>query len=194
MSGALAQVFGKATVTVHCDIVKNGRVVGHAHGTNELSTREVIRLKLWGLKNLARDVWYSLLHGQVLGLAQVLTQSGCNFWADIIGNGSAAGTQYIGMGSSTTGALKADTALGTATTEARVAASRSATTDTITWTGTVTADGAKAFKEVGLWNTAGSGSPPTSGATTLLIHANITTATMDAAGDQVVNTITLQVA
>lgn len=146
---------------------------------------------LEGLRRALGELW-----GTLVLLAAFLTNTGTGMvidWAD--GTIASPHTEYLGWGTSATTAAKADTNLGTAATEARVAASRSQTTitntgDAYSYTGTITADGAKTIKEVAVFSAAGSGSPPSGG--TCIIHANHTDATMGAAGDKVDYSISLQ--
>lgn len=120
-------------------------------------------------------------------MAEIFTQKGEEWAVDQLD----VGTQYVGWGTSATTAVKGDTNLGTAATEARVAGTRSQVlADKLQWLATITADGGKTIKEVGLFDAAGSGSPPSGG--NLIIHANHTDAVMSAAGDKVDYTITLE--
>src|ERR1700747_3724559 len=89
------------------------------------------------------------------GLAKVTSLvSAASFWLQW-GTGSAA-------------AKTANVVTTTTTTEGRVAATMSQTTvtvtnDTVQATGTITAAGSRTITEVGLFDTVGSGSPPTGG-------------------------------
>lgn len=80
----------------------------------------------------------------------------------------AAAAWYLQWGTSS-GATKSATAVTTTTTtEARVSASTAQGTTTVTndklvLTGTITAAGSRAITEVGAFDTAGTGSPPTGG-------------------------------
>ncbi len=80
----------------------------------------------------------------------------------------AAASFYFQWGTGTGAAASANVVTTTTTTEARVAATMSQQTSSVTddqlrATGTVTAAGTRAITEVGLFDAAGSGSPPTGG-------------------------------
>jgi len=150
------------------------------------------RERLIEAKKIAKELW-----GTLVLFAAFVTNTGTGVvidWSD--GTISSPHTEYIGWGTSATTAAKADTDLGTAASEARVSGTRSQVTvtntgDAFQWTGTITASGAKTIKEVALFTSAGTGSPPSGG--TCILHANHTDATMGASGDKVDYTITLQV-
>ena len=79
-----------------------------------------------------------------------------------------AASWYIQWGTGTGAAASANVVTTTSTTEARVAASMSQQTasvsnDKMRGTGTVTAAGSRAITEAGLFDAAGTGSPPTGG-------------------------------
>ena len=76
--------------------------------------------------------------------------------------------KYIQWGTGTGAAASANVVTTTSTTEARTTGTASqqtttATNDTYQVTGTITAAGSRAITEVGLFDAAGSGSPPTGG-------------------------------
>jgi hypothetical protein len=80
----------------------------------------------------------------------------------------AALTFWLQWGTGTGAAASANVVTTTSTTEARVSASMTqqtvtVTNDTLQATGTITAAGARAITEVGLFDAVGSGSPPTGG-------------------------------
>lgn len=79
-----------------------------------------------------------------------------------------AASWYIQWGTGSAAAASANAVTTTSTTESRVAASMSqqtttVTSDTMRATGTITAAGTRAITEVGLFDAAGTGSPPTGG-------------------------------
>jgi len=89
------------------------------------------------------------------GLARITTLLAAAAWHLQWGTGSAA-------------AASANVVTTTTTTEARVAATTSqqtttVTNDTMRLTGTITAAGARSITEIGAFDAAGSGSPPTGG-------------------------------
>lgn len=80
----------------------------------------------------------------------------------------AAASWYLQWGTGSGAAASANVVTTTSTTEARVSATMSqqtvsVTSDTLRATGTITAAGTRAITEVGLFDAAGSGSPPTGG-------------------------------
>jgi hypothetical protein len=80
----------------------------------------------------------------------------------------AAAAFHLQWGTGSAAAASANAVTTTTTTEARVAATMSqqtttVTNDTLRAVGTITAAGARAITEVGLFDAAGSGSPPTGG-------------------------------
>lgn len=80
----------------------------------------------------------------------------------------AAAAWYLQWGTGSAAAASANVVTTTTTTEARVAATMSqqtvtVTSDTLRAVGTITAAGARAITEVGLFDAAGTGSPPTGG-------------------------------
>lgn len=80
----------------------------------------------------------------------------------------AANSLWLQWGTGTGAVASANTVTTTSTTEARVAAALSqattnVTNDTLQATATVTAAGTRAITEMGLFDAAGTGSPPTGG-------------------------------
>lgn len=80
----------------------------------------------------------------------------------------AAASWWFQWGTGSGAAATANVVTTTSTTEARVAATMSqqtvtVTSDTLRATGTITAAGTRAITEVGLFDAVGSGSPPTGG-------------------------------
>ena len=103
----------------------------------------------------------------------------------------AAAAFHLQWGTGSAAAASANTVTTTGTTEARVAASMSQQTttvanDTLRATGTFTAAGARAITEVGLFDAAGSGSPPTGG--TMNIYGDFPVVNL-AANDSIAFTI-----
>lgn len=79
-----------------------------------------------------------------------------------------AASWYLQWGTGSAAAASANVVTTTSTTEARTTASAAQGTTTVTndkmvLTGTITAAGARAITEVGVFDAAGSGSPPTGG-------------------------------
>ena len=125
-------------------------------------------------------------------MATVLTQVGEEWIVDVLDGGKSVDTDYIHWGTGAGTATKADTDLFTPATEARVAATRSQpVADKIRWVGTLTADGAKTITNAGVWDAAGSGSPP-SGGTPLIIHGDFTGIPLQA-NDQIQFTIDMEI-
>jgi len=80
----------------------------------------------------------------------------------------AAASWYLQWGTGSAAAASANVVTTTSTTESRVSASASQQTTSVTndcmrLTGTITAAGTRAITEVGAFDAAGSGSPPTGG-------------------------------
>jgi hypothetical protein len=80
----------------------------------------------------------------------------------------AAAAWYLQWGTGSAAAATANVVTTTTTTEARVAATTAQGTATVTndkfvLTGTITAAGARTISEIGVFDAAGSGSPPTGG-------------------------------
>lgn len=80
----------------------------------------------------------------------------------------AAAAWYLQWGTGSAAAATATSVTTTSTTESRVAATATqatttVTNDTLQLTGTITAAGARAITEVGAFDAAGTGSPPTGG-------------------------------
>lgn len=104
-------------------------------------------------------------------MADVLTNLGEEFFVDQLVAGAAL---YGGWGTGAGTAAKTDTTLSTAATEARVAAtlSKSGTGSAAKFRSvfTITADGTKTITNYGLFDAAGTGSPPSGG--NLVIHGD----------------------
>jgi hypothetical protein len=104
---------------------------------------------------------------------------------------------YVGWGTSTASqpfVAVGDTNLGTAAPEARVAGTSSlvtttATNDTYQVVAQVTASATRAITEVGLFDSAGAGSPPSGG--NLFVHADYTAINLSS-GDSITFTIKTQ--
>lgn len=96
----------------------------------------------------------------------------------------------IGWGTGAGTAAKGDTDLFTPATEARASVTTSQpTADKNQWVGTLTADGAKTITNAGLFQGAGTGSPPSGG--TLIVKGDFTGIVL-ALGDSIEFTITLE--
>ena len=113
-----------------------------------------------------------------------------------VSNALVSPQKYLQWGTGAGTAAVADTGLfSTATTtEARVAATQTQVTtgqtnDTIQYVGTITAAGARTILEVGLFDAAGTGSPPTGG--NFFIHADHGTQTLGN-GDSLAYTVKMQ--
>jgi len=120
-------------------------------------------------------------------MATIYVQKGEEVVVDVIEAGTAC---YIGWGTGAGTAAKGDTDLFTPATEARVVGVESQpVADKNQWVGTITADGAKTITNAGLFDAAGSGSPPTGG--NLVIHGDFTGVAL-ASGDKIEFTITLE--
>jgi len=116
----------------------------------------------------------------------VYTQKGEEVVTDL----ETAPTWYIGLGTGSTAPDKADTDLATPASEARVAATASQpSADVAQWVASIVANGAKTFKEAGLFDAAGFGSPPSGGN---LIARGIITDAVVVSGDQVNVTVQLE--
>jgi hypothetical protein len=116
----------------------------------------------------------------------VYTQKGEEVVTDL----ETAPTWYVGVGTGATAPAKGDTDLDVPATEARVAGTASQpSADIAQWLAVITADGAKTFKEAGLFDAAGAGSPPSGGN---LIARGIITDAVVVANDQVIVTVTLE--
>lgn len=79
-----------------------------------------------------------------------------------------AASWWLQWGTGSAAAASANVVTTTSTTEARVSASAvqgttTVTNDKVVYTGTITAAGSRAITEVGIFDAAGSGSPPTGG-------------------------------
>lgn len=122
-------------------------------------------------------------------MATVLTQKGEEVETDILdGTVSAPASYYVGWGTGAGTAAKGDTDLFTPATEARVAGTESQpTADKNQWVATLTADGAKTITNAGLFDAAGTGSPPSGG--NLVIHGDFTGVVL-ALGDKIEFTVT----
>lgn len=102
-----------------------------------------------------------------------------------------AAAWYLQWGTGSAAAASANVVTTTSTTEARVAASASQQTgsvsnDKMRLTGTITAAGTRAITEIGAFDAAGSGSPPTGG--NMDLYADFSTINL-ASGDSIAFTI-----
>lgn len=137
-----------------------------------------------------QDIWSrlrKLVEGAVY-MATVLTSVGEGVIIDYItGDASAPANYYVGWGTGAGTAAKGDTDLFTPATEARVAATESQPlADKARWVATITAGGAKTITNAGLFDAAGSGSPPSGG--NLIIKGDFTGIAL-ASGDKIEFTI-----
>lgn len=103
----------------------------------------------------------------------------------------SAASWYLQWGTGSGAAASANAVTTTSTTEARVLASAAQGTTTVTndkmvLTGTITAAGARAITEVGVFDAAGSGSPPTGGS--MDVYGDFTVINL-ASGDSVAFTV-----
>jgi hypothetical protein len=103
----------------------------------------------------------------------------------------AAASWYFQWGTGSGAAASATAVTTTSTTEARVAAATAQATTTVTsdkinFTGTVTAAGTRAITEVGVFDAAGSGSPPTGG--NMDVYGDFTVINL-ASGDSIAFTV-----
>lgn len=103
----------------------------------------------------------------------------------------AAAAWFLQWGTGSGAAASADVVTTTTTTEARVSATASQQTGTVTndklrLTGTITAAGNRAITEIGVFDAAGSGSPPTGG--NMNIYADFSVINL-ASGDSIAFTI-----
>lgn len=125
-------------------------------------------------------------------MATVLTTVGKAQIVDLIDGTVAVTADYIGWGTGAGTAAVGDTDLFTAATEARVSATRSQpSADKIRWVATLTADGTKTITNAGVFDGAGSGSPP-SGGTPLIVKGDFTGVALNL-NDQITFTIDLQI-
>jgi hypothetical protein len=116
-------------------------------------------------------------------MAIVLTNAGEEWLVDKILEDVQTEPSYFGWGTGAGTAAKADTTLFTAATEARVNGSGTKTgsgsSAKARYVGQITADGTKSITNFGMFDAAGSGSPPSGG--TLIVHADHTAVGLDAA-------------
>lgn len=124
-------------------------------------------------------------------MGTVYTQVGENLVTDYTtGDASPPANYYIGWGTGAGAAGKGSTDVSTAATEARVSATETQpATDKAQWVATITADGNKTITNAGLFDAAGSGSPP-SGGNLLIVGDGVATALL--LGDKIEFTISLE--
>lgn len=119
----------------------------------------------------------------------ILTQAGEEAIVDLVDAGSA---DYIGWGTGAGEAAKGSTDLSTPATEARVLATRTQpAADKLQWVGTLTADAGKTITNAGVFDAAGTGSPP-SGGTPLILMGNFAGIALNL-GDQIQFTFQLEI-
>lgn len=123
-------------------------------------------------------------------MATVLTNVGKGIVTNRI-KGSGTEPLHIGWGTGAGTAAVGDTTLFTAATEARTAGTSSrvgTNSETYQVVGTITADAGKTITNAGLWDAAGTGSPPTGGS--LFIHGDHSSTTL-ALGESIAYTISV---
>lgn len=120
-------------------------------------------------------------------MATIYTSAGETVVVDAVEAGTAC---YAGWGTGAGTAAKGDTDLFTPATEARVVGVESQpAADKNQWVATITADGAKTITNAGLFDGAGTGSPPSGG--NLVIHGDFTGIAL-ATGDKIEFTVSLE--
>jgi hypothetical protein len=125
-------------------------------------------------------------------MATVLTQVGEEYIVDALDGAVTINADHVGWGTGAGTAAKGDTDLFTAATEARVSATRSQpVADKIRWVATIVADGAKTITNAGVFDAAGSGSPP-SGGGPMIVKGDFTGIVM-ATSDSIQFTIELEI-
>lgn len=125
-------------------------------------------------------------------MADVLTTVGKQWIVDVLDGTVAVTADFIGWGTGAGTAAVGDTDLFTPATEARVSATRTQpAADTIRWVAQITADGTKTITNAGVFDGAGTGSPP-SGGTPLIAHGDFTGVAL-VAGDKIEFTANLQI-
>jgi hypothetical protein len=122
----------------------------------------------------------------------VITNDGRKIAANrMLGLGTEPKYGHWGLNTAATTAAVTDTALANPATEARVAgvtdrttaSGSSVTNDSYRVTVALVADGAKAIKEFGLFDTAGTGSPPTSATGTMHLRSTFDVINLGGAGE-----------
>lgn len=125
-------------------------------------------------------------------MATVLTQVGEEYIVDALDGLVTINADWIGWGTGAGTSAKGDTTLFTAATEARVSATRSQpVADKIRWVAQITADAGKTITNAGVWDAAGSGSPP-SGGGPLIVKGDFTGVAL-LTGDKIEFTIDLEI-
>jgi len=141
----------------------------------------------WNIKQFLREakIQFLNLFRKEKGYATVLTQVGEEWIVDKLDEVVQTTGDYIGWGSGTGTATKADTTLFTEETEARVLATRSQpVADKIRWVGTLTADAAKTITNAGNFTASTGG--------TLIVHGDFTGIALSA-GDKIEFTIEIEI-
>ena len=123
-------------------------------------------------------------------MATFFTQVGEEYFVDTY---DATSADYVGWGSGAGAPGKASVDVSVAETEARSLATRTqALADKLQWVATITCAGAgKTITNVGVFDAAGAGSPPTGG-TPLMVIGNFTGVVL-AVADSIQFTITLEI-
>lgn len=101
-------------------------------------------------------------------MSAIITNTGIANIANALNGGAHTPPQHIGWGTGTTAAAAGDTGLETPVDQPRVEGTKSVVTENVTndtyqVVGTLTALGTVAITEVGLFDAAGAGNPPTGG-------------------------------
>ena len=141
----------------------------------------------WNIKQLLREIKIQFLNLFRIAkrYATVLTQAGEEWIVDKLDETVQTTGDYIGWGTGTGTAAKADTALFTEATEARITGVRSQpVADKIRWVGTLTADAAKTITNAGNFTAATAG--------TLIVHGDFTGVVL-AIGDKIEFTIDIEI-
>ena len=125
-------------------------------------------------------------------MATVLTTVGIAWIVDVLDGTVVVDADFVGWGTGAGTAVVGDTDLFTPATEARVSATISQpSADTRRWVAQITADGAKTITNAGVFNAAGTGSPP-SGGGPLIVKGDFTGIVL-ALGDKIEFTVNLQI-
>jgi len=141
----------------------------------------------WNIKQFLRELRIQFLNLFRIAkrYATVLTQVGEEWIVDKLDETVQTTGDYIGWGTGTGTAAKADTALFTEATEARVTGVRSQpVADKIRWVGTLTADAAKTITNAGNFTASTAG--------TLIVHGDFTGVVL-AIGDKIELTIDIEI-
>ena len=146
---------------------------------------------LWYVRNFLREIRvqamnrFRVLLGKAWQYATVLTDGGCEWIVDKLDETLQTTGDYIGWGTGSGTAAKADTALFTEAAEARVTATRSQpSADTLQWVGTMTSSSSQTITNAGNFTASTGG--------TLIVHGDFTGIPLNN-GDKIEFTIKLQI-